>query len=422
MEMKKIIKNAYQKPTKKTKTETSKKNEDYSLEIKTKKTNLKPKKVKNSFKILKKFNFISKKKEKDLAKKLEHKSKEVQLNEKINALKKVVEKEKKENALPSLDDVVKYLSFVDQDIATKIIKELPEEDVLKITKELLKKPKVDEKEKEFLTKKFNTYFKKVAFETEIKGSNEFAKKFLEETLGKEKAKQVCRKVLDDDLAKPKNRKKLLTSLKKYDSQVIYTSIRDEGEFISSFVIMELENKQAAEVLSLFSFKKQKEIVKRISKMKTISVFAIDGIVEKIEKKAELISQHMPIINNGKLILEEIIKNMDIDEADSFIKNMKYVDEEMGLALEKMNMTNSILNKIEQRDLQHILLGYSEKDLAVVLIDKEENFKERILSNVSSRRREIILKELELLAETPKKIVEQTTDTFLDFVKTLSYNN
>lgn len=421
MNMDKFIKKNYGKGEKEINTENTDKAEntdkDYSVEIgasgKEKASEIKKEKV----------NFIDGLKKKEVEKKalkeLSQKNKEILLEEKINLIKSNIEKQKKENAYPTHEEIVKYLSIAEEKEAKEFLKTLSEEEIVQITKELMKKPVVEPEEKEYLKKKFQKYTKKVNFDETIKGSNNLAQDFLEKTIGKEIAKKIYRKVLGGTEG---IKEKYLSELDKFSDEEIYFAILSEDVYVLSFIIMGLEKEKAAKILSKFPKEKQKEIIKRMSQIKKVSLFAVEGIKEKIIEKIK----NAPSINienlEGKEIIKEIIKNMSFSDSERLIKNLKETDLEIGEELEKVNLESKVLSRISSRDLQHILLGYSEEDIAIIIRNKNENFKQTILANLSEKRRGEVLKISGEMQSISLRLIESKTDDFIDFVKTLSFDS
>ena len=69
-----------------------------------------------------------------------------------------------------------------------------------------------------------------------------------------------------------------------------------------------------------------------------------------------------------------------------------------------------------KELQKILRDYSDKELALIIKGVENSVKEKILNNISSRRKELILEESRIIGPVRKSEYNRAVDEFLDYIK------
>ncbi len=71
------------------------------------------------------------------------------------------------------------------------------------------------------------------------------------------------------------------------------------------------------------------------------------------------------------------------------------------------------------DLHNILREFTDKEIAIIIKDKTDEVRDKMLSNVSKRRKEIILDEEAFLGKISKKDLKTMTSSFVNYIKNLT---
>lgn len=297
--------------------------------------------------------------------------------------------------------VAKFLVIIGLDEAAKIIPHLSEEQVEKIIPEIATIQKISPQEKDEILNEFNGLLEK----SRTDGGFETAKNILTKAYGEKKAQEVLQKSIKAPLEKP------FEYLSEADADRIKILLETESVAVKAIVLSQLEPKKAAAVLNKMDSEEKSEIILRLAKMKNVSPEVLERIDKSLHEK--LLTQNTENSNNldGRGILAQILKRMDISSEDKIIESLSESDPELGEDLRKRLFTEEDVLNSDNRFLQNKLASMDVKDIALLIKGKSLPFREKILTNVSKTRGDIILEEETLLGQVRKTDVEEITSKF-----------
>jgi flagellar motor switch protein FliG len=110
--------------------------------------------------------------------------------------------------------------------------------------------------------------------------------------------------------------------------------------------------------------------------------------------------------------------MTISEESSILNDLDESDPELTNEIkEKLFSTATVLH-IEDQDLQQVLRDFDDHELAILLKGKDDEFQDKILLNVSERRRMLIGEEKDYIGAVKKSEVDKTTREFLRYLQNM----
>lgn len=297
--------------------------------------------------------------------------------------------------------VAKFLVIIGLDEAAKVIPHLSEEQVEKIIPEIATIQKISPQEKDEILSEFNGLLEK----SRTDGGIETAKNILTKAYGKEKAQELLEKSIKPQLEKP------FEYLEEANADRIKLLLETESVAVKAIVLSQLEPKKAADVLSKMDSEEKSEIILRLAKMKSVSPEVLESVDKSLHEK--LLTQNTENSNNldGRGILAQILKRMDISSEDKIIESLSETDPELGEDLRKRLFTEEDVLNADNRFLQNKLASMEVKDIALLIKGKSTEFRQKILTNVSKTRGDIILEEESLLGTVRKSDVEEITSKF-----------
>jgi|GEM_PF-5090404 len=317
------------------------------------------------------------------------------------------------NTEPDNKEIAKYLTVISKDEASEFLKKYPDDTLFKIIREIMKKPKIKIGEKELLIKKFNFIKDKEKINKPVIGGKEIAKDLLLKSLDEKRANSIYNKVIVPKKIKVKS----LADFKELDSFLIYNTLKKEKDHIKAVIISQLDSLQASKILKMMNKEERKNILLNLSKMKNIDMFAINIIKEQFSKKLKIIQENEFINLDGEDILKNIFQNIPKKQAKEIFDDLQG-DDTIGAGIKAKFYDLSMILKIDDRDLQNILIGYEDNDIALIMKGKSEEVKYKLFQNVSNKRKENILKEYEIIGKTHVNKINKATDDFISFIKIL----
>ena len=302
--------------------------------------------------------------------------------------------------------VAKFLVIIGLDEAAKIIPHLGEDQVEKIIPEIATIQKISPEEKEAILEEFKGLIDKARSD----GGLETARSILTKAYGEKKAEEVLEKSIKTPLEKP------FEYLEEADSERIKILLDSESVGVKAIVLSQLEPKKSAEIINKMTDSEKGEIVMRLAKMKTVSPDVLKSVDKALHEK--LLTQNTENSNqlDGRSVLAQILKRMDVSSEDKIIDSISTSDPELGADLRNRLFTEEDILKSDDRFMQNKLAAMDVKDIALLIKGKSPAFREKILRNVSKTRGDIILEEEKLLGTVRKSDVEEITSKFYAFFR------
>lgn len=302
--------------------------------------------------------------------------------------------------------VAKFLIIIGEDEAAKILPHLTEDQIEKIVPELASIRSVDKEEASLILKEFNS----LLTHARQSGGIETAREILVNAFGKEKAQQMLDKTL------PYNGQKPFEYLNDADSERIYLLLKDENIGVQSLVLSKLEAKKAASVINIMTESEKKEIILRLAKMEAISPDVIHKVDEAIHKKSLKQTSTKAENIDGRNVLAQILKKMDLSAENDIINYLSEENPDLGQDLRSRLFTVEDVVKADDRFIQEELRKKDDREICYLIAGKSEEFREKILSNVSQIRKAEILDKEDILKPFLRVECEKVTSQFFSILR------
>jgi flagellar motor switch protein FliG len=301
-----------------------------------------------------------------------------------------------------------FLILVGKEQAAKILKHLSEEEIQGITEEIAKTENIDKEKADKILDEFGYLLK--TRDLVARGGIKKAKEMLVAAFGEEKGDIIYEKILKRTVPHP------FSFLKDLDFDQVKGILKEESPPVLSVILSHLEHGLAAKILSSLPIECQKDIAKRIANMEKISPEVLrsteETLLKKVKEQGRVITREI----NGKKALVDIIKHMNISDEESLISKISEKDPELAENIKTDLFTMDIILKISDKEFQKILQEFDDKDIAMLIKGEGDDIKNKILYNISARRREIIEMEYDALGQVLKKDKNEITEKFLKYLR------
>ncbi len=208
------------------------------------------------------------------------------------------------------------------------------------------------------------------------------------------------------------------NIRKIDSKVLATFIQNEHPQTIAIILAHLEQKKAAEVLSMLRENIQAEVVRRIAKLESVQndiLLEIDKILEE-----ELLTRGT--INQQKLggtqAAAEIINCLDKKTEEVVLSQLEEEEAELAEEIRKLMFVFEDLLKLDDRSIRTILKEVKNEDLILALKGASEELRNKIFNNLSSRAAEMIKEDLEAMGPVKLSDVEEAQQKIILVVRNL----
>jgi len=313
------------------------------------------------------------------------------------------EKDGKENIYRR---VAKFLMLIGVDEAAKILPHLTEEQTEKIIPEIASIRYVEPDEAKEILEEFQGLVKQAREE----GGIDTARTILEKAFGTHKADVILEKTATQISGKP------FEYLAEADSERVSFLLKDESNAVKALVLSYLNPKVSAQVINGMETEDKKDVVMRLAKLTKISPEIVQRVDKALQEKMNHLATSKSDSIDGKNILAQILKRMSPEAEEGILANLAEADSELGEDLrERLFTTEDIINA-DDRFIQDKLRDMDEEEIAYLIASKAEDFRAKILDNVSENRRKSILETEKFLYPMRKSDCEKATSQFFSTLR------
>ncbi|MCK5641402.1 MAG: hypothetical protein KAJ19_11415, partial [Gammaproteobacteria bacterium] len=301
-----------------------------------------------------------------------------------------------------------FLMLIGPDEAANVIKHLSHEEVEGITLEIAQIRRIEEDDAKKILDEFGCLAR--SRELVAQGGLGKAREMLIAAFGDEKGETFYNKLRLKTAFQP------FSFLEDLDLGQVVLLLKDESTPVVGLILAYLEPKLAGSILSSLPPDTQKDIVKRISRMHTVTPEIIQqaeqSLRDKIRSMGEIVTQEI----DGKTALASILEHLDLRTEEILLDDLEGQDPELAETIRQQLFNINVVLRMREQDLEQILRDFEDGEVALVLKGKDESIKEKILQNVSSRRREMIKAEYNVIGEVLRRDVDKQTLEFMNYVK------
>lgn len=248
-----------------------------------------------------------------------------------------------------------------------------------------------------------------------RGGADTARELLVGTVGKARANSILERVNSTPGSMP------FAFLRNADGRQLYNFLVDEHPQTIALVVAHLRTDQAAAILAGLPEDMLAQVAHRIAKMDSTAPEYIHAVAEVLQRRTSSAlapSQQQATEVGGIEPLVEMINRADSATEKLILEGLTGIDEELAEEIRGQMFVFEDLLNLEDRAIQLILRSVESGVLAKALKGASEAVNNKILKNVSSRARESIVEEIELMGRMRMSEVEEARAVVVGFVREL----
>ncbi|MDR0289601.1 MAG: flagellar motor switch protein FliG [Treponema sp.] len=304
--------------------------------------------------------------------------------------------------------VAKFLILVGSDQAAKILSELEPEQVEEISREIALIRGIDPEDAQAIFAEFKSLFAlPVGYLGASSGGIEAARRILYAAYGPEKGEALLNKTVPD------SKENIFGFLEEFSPEQVVFLLKDESPAMAALILARLPPKASADALMKFPAALKPEILKKIAHQSEVSPEVLERVAQGMRERARhLGSSSQDIAIDGKQALAAILKQGDYSLGDRIINELETESPDIGKDLRDKLYTLDDVVAVFNRPLAEKLKTMTDKEIAILLKGRSAEFREKILSNVSSVRKDLIREEGEILGAVPKRDCDTAANDFI----------
>ncbi len=322
------------------------------------------------------------------------------------------EKQKEERVLTGPKKVAILLRALGEEYASEILRMLSEEEVQKITEEMLKLSIIPKK----IVKEVLDEFISLSRQDVLTGSGyEFIYKILTNVFGPAKANAIMER-LKIFVKATGGSDVSMGILHDLDAQSIANFIKKEHPQTMAVVLAYLEPKKALEVLQFLPKDIYADVLERIARLDRLAPGVVDEIGIVLDEEYRTIGGTRRV--GGVNALAEIIMNAPPGLEKELLERIERQNPELAEEIKQRMFTFDDIVKIHDRYISVILREIDREVLLKALKGASESVKRKILGAMSERARKVLQEELETMPPVRRIDVEKAQQEILKVIRRL----
>ncbi|MDZ7294918.1 MAG: flagellar motor switch protein FliG [candidate division KSB1 bacterium] len=295
------------------------------------------------------------------------------------------------------------------DASSQVLKELSEEELEQVTKEIANLGHVPSETVQSVIAEFKEMA--IADEYVAVGGLDYAVNLLQSTVGQVKASEIIRKV-----HRSMELQGSMRILEKLDPVQLVNFIQKEHPQTIALVLTQLDAEQAAFVMSSLPEEIRSEVAYRFATMDRVSSEMI-GEVQKVLKSRLELSVHGSELGGVKAAAE-MLNFLGQSLERSILKDIGARDPALAEEIKNLMFVFEDIVLLDDRSIQRVLREVQTHDLALALKSTTPEVKRRIYQNMSERAQAMIEEEIQFMGPVRLSEVEKAQKGIVDIIRKL----
>ncbi|HWZ29759.1 MAG TPA: flagellar motor switch protein FliG [Bryobacteraceae bacterium] len=318
----------------------------------------------------------------------------------------------KSEALPGIRKAAILMIMIGQDASSTILRQLDENEVQQITREIARVQMLAPEEAEGVLEEF--YQMSVAHDYVIKGGVEYARKVLVNAFGAEEGRRIY-----DRLIKTLSSETLsFDALQKTDPQQLAKFIHHEHPQTIALILSHLNPSQAAGLLSSLPAEIRSDVALRMASLDEISPEIVTRIAGVIGAKLKSLGEMSREAYGGVSAVAEMLNRLDSTSSMEILESIERDNPALGQTVRHLMFVFEDLLLLDVNSVKELLAKVDKKILTVALKGTSDQMKNHMLQAMSQRGSEMLKEDMDALGPIKIKEVEAAQQQMIAVVRQL----
>jgi len=295
-----------------------------------------------------------------------------------------------ETMLPGMRKAAVLLVLLGEDIASQIYRNLPQEDLEQLTREIAELDYVDPPTALAVLEEYHRM--SLTQDYLAQGGTDYAQKLLVKSFGEEGARQLLGQV---SRAAEMSASKL-DSLQKADPQQLAKFLESEHPQTIALILAHVDAKQASELLMRLPEALRAETLKRLAQLRQFSPEIAEKVSVSLHKRLQALGEQHRRAYAGFQGVADLLNRMDPLQAKGILEAIEKDDPKVALGIRNLMFTFQDLLGVPEAGIRELLGQLDKKSLALALRGATEELKSFIFKSMSSRAVEMLREDMEVL--------------------------
>ena len=297
------------------------------------------------------------------------------------------------------------------DKASKLYQYLGNDDAEKLTLEVAKLGHLEAEQTEQVLGEF--YKTCLTQKVVTDGGMEYARAVLEKAFGESTAQTLLEKLSKSMKVRP------FEFVRKSNVKNLISFLQHERAQTIALVLSYADADQASAVISELPKDKRIRVVEAIARMESASPDAIRVVETSLKKRFESILTTQDFTKIGGIdYIADVMNHMDRTNEKYIFDELGKENEELAENIRKKMFVFEDIVSMDNRSIQRFIRECDVKDIVYALKGSDDNIKELIFANVSSRMAESIESDLEVTVNVRLRDVEEAQSRIVGVIRRL----
>jgi flagellar motor switch protein FliG len=245
------------------------------------------------------------------------------------------------------------------------------------------------------------------------GNQELAYNYLESNFGERTAREVMAELSGQHVRIP------FQFLDNLEPEVIAENLAGEHPQTIALVLSHLTPEQSAAIIALLPSEAVVQVGLRLGTLERVTSETLDAVEQGLRNRFSGVLENTLLDATGGIdSLVELLTLTDKSVEEVVLGGLSEVDAELANEVRAKMFVFADLQMLDDRQMQTVLRNIDASGLPLALKGVADVVRDKVLNNLSSRARENLIDEIELLGSVRMTDVEEAQTTILDVVRGL----
>lgn len=300
--------------------------------------------------------------------------------------------------LPGVKKAAILLLTMDDDLSKEILKDLEEDEIEMIGKEISSLRLIPES---MVTRVHDEFMRKLGQRNRnVVGGEDRFKSLIKKSFGDEKAEEFLGG-LESKRGMPGE------FLRRCDPKLLANILRGEHPQTIALVFSNLGPKRAGDAIAGLPDRVQGEVVRRMAHLQKVDMTVLGEIENLLKEQLENVGGTEGKKLGGVEVVAAILNQMDRTVEGELLARVEEDDPDLAERIRQFMFTFEDLIHLDDKSVQLLLKEVSSDDIGLALKGATEPMKEKIFSNMSERAAAMLKEDLEAMGPVRVSDVEKT---------------
>ncbi|MGA7521642.1 MAG: flagellar motor switch protein FliG [Acidobacteriaceae bacterium] len=305
-----------------------------------------------------------------------------------------------------------FLVAVGDEVGRKILQNLSEPDVRKITEQIAELRAIPPELSLEVVEEFHEMVETQQYM--IHGGLDYATKLLVDTFGKQRAEDLLNLVKRAQEASQSD----LAMLEKVDPQQLGKFLESEHPQTIAIVLAHLDARRGSVVIDSLSEERRVEAIRRLAAMRQFSPEMAQRVAMVLHRRLENMGETGRKSYSGFKAVADLLNRMESEQTSRMLQEIEAADPAMALSIRNLMFTFDDLVTIPPASIREIVSAADKRQLGLALRGAQDELRAHVFAAMSSRAAEMLKEDMEVMGPVRGREVAGAQQEILALARTL----